>query len=323
MAKQDVHCDLFELFGVNWTNLDQEKIDCALNTIQEMELLGPRSSLYGFIKSVRVENYLGGFFTIQLPREITSYKRNKEAEVTETNPSEKVFFLLALGSGRLFLQSKRFQLLPVKMDYARRYITSALNAVLNPCRIGNVTNLVEAELITTKEEISKTYSESKRISRIEVSNPNAKQLPELIEFYNPERDRNDILLESYKHDFERAKKISIEAQDGVDGRDLHLSKGLQHAIPDDGETPFAIEYSDEEDDVKVLRRTKRAKFEFSVEYDDDDFDEEELVRILSILQREAALDLPPPEYIEPAESLEGEEDSDNPPQLDMFTSNDT
>lgn len=65
MALTKIHCNFLEVVGPDWSSLDQDSIQCILDQIRSMELLGEEPELRGFVGTQQIDNITGGFFAIQ------------------------------------------------------------------------------------------------------------------------------------------------------------------------------------------------------------------------------------------------------------------
>lgn len=284
---QKIHCDLLDIYGVDWTGIGGDQIDCIISRIHEMDLMGGADDLFGFVGTTDIDSVVGGFFVIQFPTEFLSYGRNRTAKKKRTTPAERVFFVLLLRDGRVLLQNRRFQILPIDMEAVHTRFKQTLATVLTSCKVGNLVSLTPTCVKVTKSDLMDAYQSSNRVSRLQVNNPDPKQIPEEFVYHNPERYRNKILRDSRLHDYPRLSGIRLAARKDADLRETHLGQDLVHATTDDA--AFLMEFDDQNDRHRRLRQLKKLKIEFYVDIDDETVSMETLQRVVEILGQEAAL----------------------------------
>jgi hypothetical protein len=128
MATTKVYCDILDIFGINWSGIHPQQIDCIIQTVNSLELLGGEDKLFGFVGTAYLNDVIAGFFMIQFPTEILSYSIDKTANRETTKPAERVFFTLLPKYGKILIQNRRFEILPISMDAVYRSIYLALLA---------------------------------------------------------------------------------------------------------------------------------------------------------------------------------------------------
>ena len=300
---QKIHCDLLDIYGINWADVENDQIECMLSTIEGMRLIEEKDDLYGFVGTETIDHIIAGFFVIQFPTEFLSYKRDKTTTKQTTNPAERVFFVLLPKIGRVLLQNRRFQVLPIDMDMVQIRFKTALIQVFQVCRIGPFVSLSPTTTEVTKDDLLKVYQESKRVVRLTIVEPIAEEIPEDIEYYNPQRDRNRIIRDSRLHDYPQLREIDLTAKKDADLRATHLGQDLVQATTD--KTNFTMQFEDQENRRRVLRRLIKAKFEFHIDIDGEKVSKETIQQVLEILDKEASLDLnlPPSNPHDPQLSL--------------------
>lgn len=290
MASTKIHCDILDIFGVDWSRIQPEQIDCVIQTVNSLELLGDENDLYGFVGTTYIKEVVAGFFIIQFPAQFISYNRDKTASREVTKPAERVFFTLLPRYGKILIQNRRFEILPIAMDAVYSRIQIALTQVLVHCRIGPVVSLSPTTSIVGRNELIQYYKASRRVKRIRVENPNANRIPKGLEYYNPQRDRNEIIRDSRSHDYPRLKSVDIRAKENEDLRNTHIGKDLVYAVTDsDG---FLMVFEDEKERTKYVRRTnKKTDLEFSIDVDTDQLSQQTILQVIDILNREVALEM--------------------------------
>ena len=312
MATSKIHCDILDISGVDWGGVSSEQIECIIQTVNSLELLGDENDLYGFVGTTYFKDIIGGFFMVQFPTELLSYSLDKVANRETTNPAERVCFTLLPKYGKILLQNRRFEVLPINMDAVYRRLQDALSRVMKECNIGVVLSLSPATSFVGKRELIEFYQKSKRVSRIKVQNPNVKSIPEGLEYYNPLRDRNAIIRDSRLHDYPKLNLVDIKAKEGEDLRTTHLGKDLIHTVTDSD--PFVMEFDDQKEKRRIVRRTaKRTPLEFWLDISTDQVSQQTLMQVIEILEREAALDITIAENV-----IDNEISSDSQSQMSFF-----
>lgn len=309
---QKVHCGLFDVLGVDWSSLIPEQVDCIITQIHELELMGGSGELYGFVGTTHIEGVVGGFFIIQFPTELLSYNRDRTPLTEKTSPAEKVLFVLFLEYGKLLLQNRHFQFLPIDMAAVHHRIKMVFAQVFGNCEVGHRVMLVETSVLVERADLFRVYESSRRVFRLEVSLPNAHRIPEDFIYYNPERDRNAIIRDSRLHDYPKLRKITLTAKEDADLRDTHIGSDLVYTVPES--QPFVVEYRDQQNQKKILRRLVTPKLEFHIDMDSPALSREALLQVIEIANREAgfgiSIHLPHGRVSQPSlfDSIEGNSD---------------
>jgi len=290
MATTKIHCDILDISGVDWGNISSEQINCIIETVNSLELLGNENDLYGFVGTTYLKDVIAGYFMIQFPAEFLSYTLDKTANRETTKPAERVFFTLLPTYGKILLQNRHFEILPIAMDAVYRRLQDALSKVFRECKVGVVISLSPVTSFVGREELVELYKSSKRVNRIKVQNPNVKTIPEGLEYYNPLRDRNAIIRDSRSYDYPKLKSLDIRAKDDEDLRKTHLGKDLIYTVTDSD--PFVMEFEDQKERSRVVRRVaRRTPLEFRIDVSTDQLSQQTLMQVIEILQKEVALDI--------------------------------
>ena len=300
---QKIHCDLLDIYDINWVDIKDDQIECMLSTIQGMRLVEDKDDLYGFVGTEIVGHVLAGFFVIQFPTEFLSYKRDKTSIKQTTRPAERVFFMLLPEAGRVLLQNRRFQVLPIDMETVQIRFKTALSHVFQTCKVGPFVSLSPTATEVSKNDLLKVYESSKRVVKLTITDPVAEEIPEEFVYYNPQRDRNRIIRDSRLHDYPQLREIDLTAKKDSDLRTTHLGQDLVQATTD--RTDFTMQFEDQESRRRVLRRLTKTKFEFYVDIDSEEVSKETIQQVLEVLDKEASLDinLPPSKPHDPQMSL--------------------
>lgn len=288
---EKIHCDLLEIIGPDWTSMNQTKTQCVIDQIKNMELLGEDGEMYGFVGAANSGNVVGGFFVIQFPAEFIEYDRRKERSLDRRNPFERIFFVFFPTSGKLLIQNHRFRVIPIHMNTAINRFQKALSATLQQCSIGFVLNFATPSVAISRSELIEIYNKSSRVERLSVTNPDGEQIPEDITYYNPERQRNNILRGSHIHDSPRLKKLDIEAKEGIDLRETHLGKGFIYSVKEN--EPFLM-VAIIDGQERHIRPKGQTKFELTIDMEANLLAPERLEEVVTILRRDSGIDLDTP-----------------------------
>lgn len=306
-----IHCDLMEIFGPDWENITPDQSECLVSTIHNMtELFGNSPSLFGFVGTERIGNVVGGYFAIQYEEEEFHYDKQKKLEIRHNNPFARLFFLLFAETGKLLLQQTKFVGIPtLNMTIAQRLFREALDGVLTNCGLRRTIDIYTAPQKHQDEDFIKEFERSTRVSRLEVTNPNASRIPDDFTYYNPQRDRNEIIRDSHKHDYPELKKVNLEAKTNGDLRKIHARDIIYAAQPQS-----MTYYIDQEE--FVMKREVTHKFEFRVDMKAARLPVNTIRDIIRFLRRERALFLDTPTAAQvPTESNIG--------QMSLFSPNKT
>jgi hypothetical protein len=305
MPASKIHCDFFEIYGPDWAELDQEQVDCLLERIDKMELLGDPPDLRGFVGTRRIGNTIGGFFAIQYQDIKEYFDRDKNRVLKPDAPFEKLFFILLADKGKLLLQNRKFVDIPLSMSKASDLLREALNGAMAECRLGKrfILGFYRPETDISADEFVQEFHRSTRVVRLSVTDPDPAKIPDDFVYYNPQRERNQIVADSHRHDYPNFKKVDLEAADSGDIRITHTGKDLVLAGTGQIMTYFIGE------EQHILRREAATKFEVHVDMDAPQLKEDQMRAVLDMLRRERALDLERPT---PTRAT--------PPQMTLFDS---
>jgi len=287
---EKIHCDLLDIFGLDWSQVTPEQVNCTIQAIHNLELIRASDELYGFVGTVDIEDVIGGYFVVQFPTDLLSFSPDKTALTETTNPAETTLFVLFPRVGRLLLQSRHFQILPVTKDFVQDRLKEALAQALRICGVGPVVSLLPTPITVGRTELVEAFDASVRVTRLSVTDPDATQIPEDFPYYNPERDRNAIIRDSRLHDYPELSKVDLTSKQQSDLRKTHLGSDLVHATTD--KSRFTMVYIDQHNNTKILRRQRKAKFEFHVDIDGKKLSKEALLQVLAIVSQEASIDIP-------------------------------
>jgi hypothetical protein len=287
--KEKIHCDLLDLFGPDWANLDKSKINLITDRIHTFsQLLGEEPNLYGFVGTRKINNNIvGGYFAIQYSEEEFHYDKHKHLLKIQNTPFERILFVLFSGKGKVLLQNSKFTGIELTMPIALNLFKDALNHILKKNKMYPITNIDLAPEEVTKEEFINIFTQSNRVYKICVMNPEGRNIPEEFVYYNPQKERNSIIKESHSHDYPNIKKIDLEATDSGDLKQIHLRDVIFAG------NPHTMSYSTDEGNF-TLRRSIKRKFEFYVDMDSEQISEEELFTILEMLKTERTVDIDTP-----------------------------
>jgi len=308
---EKIHCDLMEVYGPDWANLPSENVECLANTIDNLEqLFGDEPKMFGFVGTRRIENIVGGYFAIQYDEEEFHYNKQKELNKLKSSPFVRMFFVFFAQSGKLLLQNTKFVNIPLTMTMAIDKFREALDNVLERCGIRKTFNLALAPENAEDSDFVREFEQSTRVARLEINYPDGQKIPEDFVYYNPQKDRNEIIRESHKHDYPHLKKIDLEATNDGDIKQTHL-RDLVYAG-----SPSLMRYFIDQEEY-VMRRVVRRKFEFYIDMDSERIPEEQLKFVLDMLRTERAIYLDLPTGLP---TPEADSHQKSPQQLSLFSS---
>jgi hypothetical protein len=181
---QKIHCNLLDIYGFNWMNIASEQINCIIQSIHSAQLIETANELYGFVGTADAGEVIGGYFIVQFPTELLSFTRDKTALIETTTPAETVLFVLFPRVGRILLQNRHFQILPLNMEIVLERFRDALAQVLRLCNVGPVVSLSPTPITVGKDELIQAFESSARVTRLSVNDPDATQIPENFTYYN-------------------------------------------------------------------------------------------------------------------------------------------
>lgn len=285
MTTRQIHFHFLEIYGIDWPNLKQDQVDCMLSQIQNMQLLGDAPELRGFVGIQRIEDVVGGFFAIQYENEWEYFDRAKNRKVKRDSPFEKLFFIFFAKSGKLVLQNRKFTDIPLKMQTAERMLREALNEVFKACKVGFTIGFYPPEQEISVDRFVEEFQRSTRVVALSVSDPDPTKISDDMVYYNPQRDRNSIVLESHRHDYPNYKKIDLEASRNGDIKITHIGKDLIGAGK-----PQVMKYYIEQEE-HILRPYAPTEFDFSVDMNASELSLDQFEAALGILRKERSLNL--------------------------------
>lgn len=299
-----IHCDLLDIHGPKWSQISKEKVRCVIDGIHDQKLLGNDEELYGFVGTIDHEQTIGGYFVIQYPTQLLTFKPDKTPLENTTTPAETILFVLFPEEGRILLQIRRFQILPINMEVVRIKLIDALTRILKRCDIGYVLSLDPTKITITREELIREFKKGYKVTYLSVSDPQAERIPEDITYYNPQRERNKIIRDSRLHDYHHFKRVDLTARAQSDLRNTHFGKDLVYSVSDDG--PFQMKYQDEHGETKKIVRQKNAKYEFYLDIDEKQLTKESLLKVHEIVNQD------------PLSQITSRDSTNEGPQIPLF-----
>jgi hypothetical protein len=291
MSKQ-IHCDLSGIYGPAWSEATDDQIDCLVKKIKTVELFGKTPDMYGFVGVQVIDRIVGGYFALQYEKDDIYYKKNKELSTRHTTPFARVFFLFFAGTGRLLLQNTKFVGLPLSMYRARNRFKRALNRVLDDCGMHKVVSISMAPDTTPDQDFIEEFERSSRVVKLMVTDIAPEAIPEDFVYYNPQRERNNIIRDSHRHDYSHLKSVELEAKKNGDLKRTHLRDLIRAA------QPKVMIYHIHGEEF-VMRREAPRKFQYTVDMDVEQLPKDQMQAIIENLRRERGVYIDSPSDSEP------------------------
>mgnify|MGYP001423467652 CR=1 FL=1 len=295
MPATKIHCDFFEVFGPDWENLTQEQVDCMLNRIQSTVMFGDQRDVHGFMGTARIDNVVGGFYAVQ-HEDRRYYREDGEFKVVTDTPLATLFFIFYAKSGKLVLQNKTFPDTPLNMSRVQRLLRIALNEIFSECGVGITIGLYLPDSEISNERFVEEFQNSQQVLQIVVTDINPDRIPDGFVYYNPQKERNEIIRESHRHDYRNFRKVNLESTEDGDIRSTHIGKDLIISGK-----PQQMEYR-RDGQKRLLKRQVTRKIEIYVDTSDPIIDEDSLSHLLEFLAQDASLDVARPTRIHPPDS---------------------
>lgn len=287
MTTRTVYCRLLEIKGPQWEKIDSQITQCLTRTISNMELIGRSPELRGFVGTRRIGTAVGGFFTVQYEKDEIHYDKTKSYEIKHHELFDRVFFAFFPKAKKVLLQHRQLADSPLNMQTINRLFTLALAEVFRRCnKVGPVISLDEEETVIPTAQFVDQFRKSTRVSRVVVFSPNPEEIPEGFDYYNPQRQRNEIIRGSHIHDYRQLEQLDLQAREDGDIKDLHMRDLMEVS------TIVQMEYFLEgEEHKRELKRKMPTRFSFSIRMDAPELSEEELQRVIDSLDRVGALQI--------------------------------
>jgi len=314
---EKIHCDLLALYGPGWENLPTDKVTLLAESVDKLpKMLGNEHEFFGFVGTRRIANdIVAGYFAIQYSNEEFLYSRNKKLNKETHTPFARLFFVLFARTGKVLLQNSKFAGIPLSMQRALSLFKQAIDHVLMENGIQKTFNIDLVPEETTEADFIREFERSTRVTRIHVNYPNGGIIPDEFVYYNPQKERNSIIRESHKHDYDDIKKVDLEATDDGDLKRTHLRDLIYVGRPQ--EMRYYVEFQQ-----FTLRKTIKRKYEFHVDMDAEQVPLEHVIAVVETLKRERAVDMPTklpppdsnpnqPELFDSLYSNEDDEDTSN------------
>lgn len=295
MSTTKIHCDFFEVYGPDWENLTQEQVDCMLNRIQSTVMFGDQRDVHGFMGTARIDNVVGGFYAVQ-HEDRRYYREDGEFKAVSDTPLATLFFIFYAKYGKLVLQNKTFPDTQLNMTRVRRLLRNALNDVFQTCGVGITLGLYPPESEISNERFVEEFQNSQQVLQIIVTDIDPDRIPDGIVYYNPQKERNEIIRESHRHDYRNFRKVNLESTEDGDLSSTHIGKDLIISGK-----PQQMEYR-QDGQKRTLKRQVTRKIEIYVDTSDPIIGEERLSHLLELLAQDATLDIAGPPHIHPLES---------------------
>lgn len=288
MTTSKIHCDFFEIYNIDWANLSPHKVSQLIEIIENMELLGTAPHLFGFVSTKRLGDVIGGFFAIQYEDSRIYYARDKQYKIEQDEPYERILFVLFARTGKLLLQNRKLGSSNLKMPAIRDRFKEALNQAFSRAQIGFTLGFYPPTTIIDKERFAEEFALSTRVINLIVENPDPNKIPEGFVYYNPQRERNEIIALSHKNDYSNYKKIDLEATSTGNIKNTHMGKDLIKAG-----IPRFMRYFVEQTE-RILRHRPLTKLEMHTDVGTIEFTLDQLSAIIDSLRREYAYEIDHP-----------------------------
>lgn len=283
MQAQKIHCDFFEIVGLDWNSVDDVKARQIVQTIESMEFLGKEPDLNGFVGTATLDTIIGGFFALQYEAELLHYDTQKNLQRAKDLTYERLFFILFGKTGKVVLQNRKFVDLPLNMEWASRRFIDALSEAFKRSQVNILLTLYSPEAEVSPEVFQSEFKKSDRVHRLRVESPDPSKISAEFVYYNPQIDRNSIIRESHQHDYPNFHRVDLEAHSGQDLKGTHIARDLIESA-----SPVLMRYHSAGEE-HTLRRSMPKKFEIYVDVDVEVLTTEMLQTAVQTLRAEVGL----------------------------------
>ena len=275
MSRQDVWCSLRYVFSrdLDWQKLgaDSSFKNQLHGLMNEMGIQGERPNRRGFTNITRIDDAIGGLFVVEANIELLDYERREGFFTKDDSSLEHVFFVFFVDTGEILVQNKRFQhIAALRMerviDVLKQTLQDLFTKLLGRFTLVSLEDLLES---LPKAEFLKVFREYP-ILQLKIETPAGVRIPETIEYYNPQRERNRILRQSQQHDIEISSSIRLEAREAKSVSDMHFAQGV---IEGGNPTYMKARIGDE---TKVLRAQQKKNFRLRLDISSDRVEETEI-----------------------------------------------
>jgi hypothetical protein len=110
------------------------------------------------------------------------------------------------------------------MPQVRDLFRDTLNEAINRVGIGFTLGFYSPEELTPTEKFIEEFGRSTRVANLIVETPDPSKIPDSFVYYNPQKERNEIIAGSHKHDYPNSKKVDLEATSTGDIKRTHMEK---------------------------------------------------------------------------------------------------
>lgn len=231
----------------------------------------------------RNEHTIAGFFAHEDIRQGVQYDRKWTKEQIEGAEFEHLFFALDLEQGRVILQRKRIasDFVSINLSYLRRALFDLLGTVFLAAGFSSA----EIRRIPFQEERKKSdligIFESYNITYVRITELRGKQVPDSLYLFNPDIDRDIILKQALRDDYENLDELEAKANESDVSANLRDAKTIRAAMAA-GEPEEVRAVIDNHE--RAFRKTQRERFDMQLDTNVgelvQDNDIERLVRII-------------------------------------------
>jgi hypothetical protein len=289
MALTKIHLNLLDISGPSWKDISPEAIERLTQALQSLPVHGKEPDRYTITGVLRADDAIGGFFATEYDHEAIEYDDQKHEKRTVHNEWEKTVFLLLPKIGKLLLQSRQYPK-GLTTDHVINLFKPTFQNLIREADLGDslIGPLTQTEH-TDQEFIEIFEDQSNRVVKISVTDIHPSAKLEGLTYYNPEKERNEIIAGSHGHDFEIIDNITAEA--GKKRTNLHDAHFMQSAVRSG--TNQEIQYFGQDGQRHKLLRAIKENYEIVIDLDVETIREEDVRRMaLMVLEQYGLAEVP-------------------------------
>ena len=275
MAARKIHLDLLDLTGRSWDNITPEEIDRLTQIIQDLPMQGEAPGRYAITGILRFQDVIGGFFVVEYNREVLQLDEQKHEQHTNQSEWAKTVFVLFPRIGKVLLQARQYPK-GLTSDRVDSQFRRVIPRIMFSTQLGFITvaELTQQD-VPDNQFIQAFDNPGARVERLIVNKLHSNPTLEGLTYYNPQKERNEIIGQSHDHDFNLTDRIDLDVGDkNTDLRNVHIAKSAVRSGRNE-----EMRYFDAEGQYHVLRRSIKEKYEIVVDEDVNVMREEDLQRI--------------------------------------------
>jgi hypothetical protein len=255
-----IRCEVFRVTWPDWSTVTNERKGSIWQVMSEGVEDGLPPNRRAFVGINRLGHVIAGFFAHEDRRIGVQYDSHWTKQVQSGEEFEHLFFALVLDQGQVVLQRKRVE---------REFVTINLNAMrraffdllgITFLQAGFKSDRIMRQLFQEtrhKAEMLRIFNEH-QVTHIRVKELRGRRVPEEINLFNPDVDKDTILKQVLNDDYQHMDELEASAGEDVGASNLREAKVVRAAMLTGEPQEVRAVIANQE---RTFRLAQREKFE--------------------------------------------------------------